>query len=322
MLARARFLIGVAFAAMLVRGTGAQDAPPPAGGRGFPGGGPPLTLSFDDHTGFTQIFDGKSLMDWDGATDIWSVQEGAIVGLSCPDKPAGTTFLIYKGAEPGDFELKLELKLEAAGGNSGIQYRSRQAEPQAFGGRGPGGAGGGRGPGAQGAPGGRGTGGPGGMAQTNQPFAPCANRPAPEGAPAGGRGFGGGAYTKWNVQGYQFDYGGRNTGNFWEGGRFPGERGTVSTPGQVVLLREGLARTLLATTAPADDLLATIKTNDWNQLHLIARGNTFIHVINGRVFTVTIDDDASKRAAKGVIAIQIEGTNLRVSARNVWLKPL
>jgi hypothetical protein len=244
------------------------------------------------------------------------VEDGAIVGLSCPDKPAGTTFLIYKGAEPADFELKLELKLEAAGGNSGIQYRSRQAEPQAFPGRGPGGPGG-RGPGG----GGRGPGGPG-IAANAQPFAPCANRQAPEGAPAAGRGPGGGAYTKWNVQGYQFDYGGRNTGNLWEGGRFPGERGTVSTAGQVVLLREGQPRTLLATTAPADDLQATVKTNDWDQLHLIARGYTFVHVINGRVFTVTMDDDASKRQSKGVIAIQIEGTNLRVSARNIWLKAL
>jgi hypothetical protein len=294
----------------------AQDSSTPPGGRGFPGGGPPLTLNFADHTGFTQIFDGKTLTGWDGTPDIWSVQDGAIVGLSCPDKPAGTTFLIYKGVEPGDFELKMEFKLETGAGNSGIQYRSRQAEPQAFPGRGPGGAAAGRS-----GPGGRGPGGPG-MAANSQPFAPCANHQAPEGAAAGGRGFGGGAYTKWNVQGYQFDFGGRNTGNLWEGGRFPGERGTVSTAGQVVLLREGQPRTLLGTMAPADDVLSAFKPNEWNQVHLVVRGYTFIHVINGRIFTVTIDDDASKRQGKGVIAIQVEGFNLRVSARDIWLKAL
>jgi hypothetical protein len=320
--ARKRYLIAAAttFACALL----GQDAPPPpgVGGRGFPGGGPPLTLNFDDHSGFTQIFDGKSLTGWDGSSDIWSVQDGAITGLSCPDKPAGTTFLIYKSAEPGDFELKLELKLE--NGNSGIQYRSRQAEPQAFPGRGPGGpggpGGGGRGPGGPGGTGGRGPGGPG--AANAQPFAPCANRPAPEGAPAAGRGPGGGAYTKWNVQGYQFDFAGRGSGNLWEGGRFPGERGTVSTAGQVVLLREGQPRILLGTTAPADEVEPLAKMNEWNQLHLIARGYTFVHIINGRVFTVTIDDDASKRQSKGVIAIQVEGVNMRVSARNIWLKAL
>jgi hypothetical protein len=318
MIARKRHLIATAttFACALL----AQDAPPPpgAGGRGFPGGGPPLTFNLDDHTGFTQIFDGKTLTGWDGASDIWSVQDGAITGLSCPDKPAGTTFLIYKGAEPGDFELKLELKLE--NGNSGIQYRSRQAEPQAFPGRGAGGpGGGGRGPGGPGGDG-RGPGGPG--AANAQPFAPCSNHQAPEGASAAGRGPGGGAYTKWNVQGYQFDFAGRGSGNLWEGGRFPGERGTVSTAGQVVLLREGQPRILLGTTAPADEVEPLAKMNEWNHLHLIARGYTFVHIINGRVFTVTIDDDASKRQSKGVIAIQVEGVNMRVSARNIWLKTL
>src|SRR5215472_14899144 len=120
MIPRKRYLIAAAtaFACVLL----AQDVPPPpgAGGRGFPGGGPPLALNFDDHSGFKQIFDGKSLAGWDGAPDIWSVQDGAITGLSCPDKPAGTTFLIYKGAEPADFELKLELKIETGAGNSGI----------------------------------------------------------------------------------------------------------------------------------------------------------------------------------------------------------
>jgi Domain of Unknown Function (DUF1080) len=324
MLARSIHLIGIALLiSCTLAAQGAPPAPPPASGagRGFQGGGPPLSWDFADHTGFTQIFDGKSLNGWDGTADIWSVQDGAIEGLSCPDKPAGTTFLIYKGAEPGDFELKMEFKLETGAGNSGIQYRSRQAEPQAFPGRGPSGAGG-RGPGGQGPGGGRGPGGPGapGNAANVQPFAPCANHQPPEGAAPAGRGFGGGAYTKWNVQGYQFDLGGRNTGNLWEGGRFPGERGTVSTAGQVVLLREGQPRILLGTMAPADQIEPVFKPNEWNQLHLIVRGYTFIHVINGHVFTVTIDDDASKRQSKGVIAIQVEGSNLRVSARDIWLK--
>jgi hypothetical protein len=157
----------------------------------------------------------------------------------------------------------------------------------------------------------------------NEPFAPCANHPAPPGAETAGRGgFGGSAYTKWNVKGYQFDLGGRGWGNMWEGGRFPGERGTTTTAGQVVLLRQGQPRTLVATTASADELQSAIKPDDWNQLHVIARGNTFIHIINGRVFTVTIDDDASMRQSKGIIAIQMEGTNMRVSARNIWLKTM
>jgi len=296
---------------------------PPAGGRGF-GGGPPLTVDFNDHTGFTRIFDGKTLDGWDGAPDLWSVDDGALIGLSCPDKPAGTTFIIYKGAEPADFELKLELRLESGRGNSGVQYRSRQEEPSANFGPGRGGPGG-PGRGGPGGPGGRGgPGGPGGFgAANNEPLAACANHPAPEGA-APAPGFpGGGAYTKWNVKGYQFDIGARAWGNLWEGGRFPGERGTVATAGQVVLLHRGQPnRTLLGATAPADEVQSVIKQGEWNQLHIIARGKTFVHVINGRVFNVTIDDDDSMRPAKGIIAIQMEGTNMKVLARNIWLRTM
>lgn len=289
-------------------------------------GGPPMNVDFNDHAGFVQIFDGKTLNGWDGTPDLWSVEDGAIAGLSCPDKPAGTTFIIYKGAEPADFELKLELKLEDGRGNSGVQYRSRQEEPSMNFGSGRGGPGGPGGPGGQGrgrGPGGGG--GPGGFPATanNQPFAPCVNHPAPPGSENAGRGGpGGGAYTKWNVKGYQFDIGGRGWGNEWEGGRFQGERGTVATAGQLVLLRQGQPKTLLATLASNDELQSAVKQNDWNQLHIIARGNTFIHVINGRVFNVTIDDDASMRPAKGIIAIQMEGINMKVLARNIWLKTM
>src|SRR5262245_5797676 len=62
-------------------------------------GGPgetPLAINFADHTGFISIFDGKTLNGWDGATEVWHVEDGAIVGESRPEKPAGTTFLIWR----------------------------------------------------------------------------------------------------------------------------------------------------------------------------------------------------------------------------------
>jgi hypothetical protein len=281
-----------------------------------PGRGGPV-FNFEDHTGFRQIFDGKTLDGWDGAPDLWSVQNEEIVGLSCPDIPAGTTFLIYKGSEPGDFELKMELKVER--GNTGVQYRSTQAQPNMSfpGGRGPGGRGGSGGFGRGFS--GRGPGGPGARGP-QAPFAYCAGRDAAPGAAPVRPG--GGAYTKWNVQGYQFDFGGAATGNLWEGGRFPNERGNLATAGQVVVAREGQPNELAGTIAPAADLMPVYKDGDWNQIQIIARGYTFIHVVNGRVFNVTMDENAAMRRAKGVIAIQMEGTPMRVSARNIWLKNL
>ncbi|MCC7421284.1 MAG: DUF1080 domain-containing protein [Planctomycetaceae bacterium] len=82
----------------------------------------PGTVRADDD-GFVSIFDGKTLDKWDGNPDFWSVQDGTITGRTTKEKPTkGNTFIIWRGGETGDFELKLEYKI--VGGNSGIQYRS------------------------------------------------------------------------------------------------------------------------------------------------------------------------------------------------------
>ncbi len=76
-----------------------------------------------DDDGFRPIFDGKTLEGWDGNPDFWRVEDGSIVGQTTAEKPTkGNTFLIWRGGEPGDFELKVEFKL--INGNSGIQVRS------------------------------------------------------------------------------------------------------------------------------------------------------------------------------------------------------
>lgn len=76
-----------------------------------------------DDDGFVSIFDGKTLDGWDGDPKFWSVADGAITGQTTAENPTqGNTFIIWKGGDIGDFELKLEYKI--IGGNSGIQYRS------------------------------------------------------------------------------------------------------------------------------------------------------------------------------------------------------
>jgi hypothetical protein len=101
----------------------AQEQPSGRGqgrGGGFRG---PQPLPFDNHDGFTQIFDGASLKDWDGDPAFWKVEAGAIVGQTTAENPLKeNTFLIWRGGEPADFELKLEYRINAT--NSGIQFRS------------------------------------------------------------------------------------------------------------------------------------------------------------------------------------------------------
>ena len=54
---------------------------------------------------------------------------------------------------------------------------------------------------------------------------------------------------------------------------------------------------------------------------IIARGNTLVHVINGQVITVTIDDNPTERAASGILSLQLEGSG-QIWYRNVYVKPL
>jgi putative heme-binding domain-containing protein len=69
------------------------------------------------------IFNGKDLTGWEGDKEVWSVENGEIVGKG-PQKK--NQFLYYTAKEVADFRLTLEVKLTPHGGNSGIQFRSEK----------------------------------------------------------------------------------------------------------------------------------------------------------------------------------------------------
>lgn len=280
---------------------GAPGAGPGRGaGRGFGGFTEPDPIDFNDHTGWTSMFDGESLKGWDGDTRIWHVENGSIVAESTCEKPTGTVYLIWQGGQPANFEIKAEIRGEGPQVNSGIQYRSFvQPPPQPGQGRGF--------PGAPGAPSGRGGFGGRGLS------GPCSS-----GQPRGTPDREGNA--KWNLGGPQADFDGVNryTGQYYEGGT---QRGIVAWRGQMVRTEEGKKPRLLALLGDRDALGGYVKINDWNQLHIVARGNELIHSINGHVMSILIDDDPSKFRKDGLIGLQIEGTG-KVSFRNIWIKML
>ena len=79
------------------------------------------------------LFDGKTLNGWEGKSQFWSVEDGAITGQTTKDNPTkGNTFIIWRGGNPGDFELTLKFRI--VGGNSGIQYRSVERDDFVVGG--------------------------------------------------------------------------------------------------------------------------------------------------------------------------------------------
>ena len=230
----------------------------------------PDPIDFNNHQGWTQIFDGKSLKGWDGSPEVWHVEDDCLVGESSPEHPSGTTNIIWRGGQPANFQLKVEMKLEGTGANGGIQYRS-QTVPLTAG-------------------------------QAGQPLAR--------------------KFAKWNMRGYQadFDYANRYTGQLYEQSS---SRGIIAWRGQMVETDPGVPHRLLAGLGSSDELQSFIKIGDWNQYEVIADGHTLIHIVNGHVMAILIDNDPEFRQAKGLLAFEIEGGGvLKVSHRNVWLKEL
>lgn len=79
----------------------------------------------DKKVPFVSMFNGKDLTGWEGEPGWWHVADGAITAESTPEKPCTrATYLMWRGGKPGDFDLQLEYRL--IGGNSGIQFRSRE----------------------------------------------------------------------------------------------------------------------------------------------------------------------------------------------------
>ena len=94
-------------------------------------------------------------------------------------------------------------------------------------------------------------------------------------------------------------------------------------PGQFVRIVGGGERKLIGSPGTSDELKALIKADDWNQLHIIARGSTIMHVINGRIMSICIDDDAQGRSMEGMLGLQLhQGPPMKIEFRNILLRNL
>lgn len=257
-----------------------------AAGKARGGGGfsEPDPIDFNDHAGWTSLFDGSTLKGWDGDTSYWHVENGAIVAESTCERPTGTIYLVWQGGEPADFELKLEMRGEGAGINSGVQYRGSILPPR-----------------------------------PNAPAPRAATGTCPSGQPRGNPPSAA-SQAKWDMSGAQFDFDRRNayTGQYYEQAT---GRGIVAWRGEVVRTEQGKRPRLLATLGDREELGGYVKIDNWNQLHLIARGNTMTHIVNGHVMAILIDDDPTMFKKSGLIGFEIEGTG-KIMIRNIWLKKL
>ncbi|MEW4489008.1 sulfatase-like hydrolase/transferase [Thalassoglobus sp. JC818] len=74
-----------------------------------------------DKDGFVSVFDGKSLRGWTGDDAYWSVEDGALTGVTDGSLKMNR-FITWKDSTIRNFDLRVKVKV-TAGGNSGIQYR-------------------------------------------------------------------------------------------------------------------------------------------------------------------------------------------------------
>jgi len=76
---------------------------------------------------WTDLFDGKTLKGWEGNTDVFHVEDGAVVAGSLDAKIPRNEFLCSE-REYADFELRLDFKTTGQKGkvNAGVQIRSRR----------------------------------------------------------------------------------------------------------------------------------------------------------------------------------------------------
>jgi putative membrane-bound dehydrogenase-like protein len=72
------------------------------------------------------FFNGKDLTGWDGDKEVWSVQDGAIVGKT--EKGLKHNNFLTSAVAVEDFKLSLKVKLTPNTENSGIQFRSERIE--------------------------------------------------------------------------------------------------------------------------------------------------------------------------------------------------
>jgi hypothetical protein len=127
--------------------------------------------------------------------------------------------------------------------------------------------------------------------------------------------------AKWVMKGYQADIDLKQqyTGQIYE----ERNRGFLALRGQIASVPQGGKVGSIGSLGTDAELKSFIKDNDWNAIHIIARGNTLIQLINGHVMSVLVDDDSVNRKMRGEIGIQLHrlpGASMKIETRAIRLK--
>lgn len=232
----------------------------------------PAPYDIDEHNGFKQIFDGKSFDGWDADPTIWRVEGGVLIGETLAGKPKGNNYVVYRGENTRDFDLKLQMKIEKGGGG-GIQYRSLTGVPW--------------------------------------------TRSQPKGQPP--------YDLRYMMTGPQADFwfpvnsaAASYTGQWYSENTL---EGILAYRGQVTEALPGQTNRLVATIGDRQALGGYVRVNEWNDYEIIARGGVMMHMMNGQLMAIFIDDNQdSVNNQPGLIGFEIESEPCKISVRDIWLR--
>ena len=138
------------------------------------------------------------------------------------------------------------------------------------------------------------------------------------------------------LRGYQADIDGaiRYTGQNYE----ERKRTTLGYRGEIVTINEPtdksaeafkanlknnawLGRTVTGSLGTSDELKTKIKSEDWNEFHIIAKGNRLQHYINGVLMSDVTDNDTVNGKAKGFLGVQVHvGPPMKVEYKDIRIK--
>ena len=121
------------------------------------------------------------------------------------------------------------------------------------------------------------------------------------------------------LKGYQADIDGENvyTGqNYEERGR-----GFLAMRGQNATINNSKEAFIIKTIDNSDSLKSKIIVDDWNEIHLIVKGNNMKHYINGILMSETTDNDSLNSKLLGLIGLQVHvSKEMKVAYKNIQLK--
>jgi hypothetical protein len=99
-------------------------------------------------------------------------------------------------------------------------------------------------------------------------------------------------------------------------------RGFLAPRGDKVTIGSDGSKTVAKIGSP-EELQTKIKSDDWNEYRIVARGNHLEHYINGTLMAEVIDNQKDKAAASGVLALQVhQGPPMTIQFKDLRLKEL